>query len=83
MHDVKSFVEKACSISKDFVFIQQPYFDADSYLFKKGLKLFWSDWRGHPNRMTSLDFNLLLRDLKKNPLSILSESRLKIIPSSL
>ena len=67
---VKDFIRKACSISTEFVYIQQPYFDADSYLFEEGFKLFWSDWSGHPNRMTSLELWLLLRDLKKEGLPI-------------
>ena len=38
--DVKSFIRKAITISNEFVYIQQPFFDADCYLFDKGLKLF-------------------------------------------
>jgi hypothetical protein len=68
--EVKAFIRKACTISKEFVYIQQPYFDADTYLFTKGFKLFWSDWSGHPNRMTSLELWLLLRDLKEEGLPI-------------
>lgn len=60
----KEMIRKACQISKEFVYIQQPFFDADGYLLEKGFKLFWSDWRGHPNRMTSLDMALILRDLQ-------------------
>ena len=62
--DVKAMVRKAFQISTEFVYIQQPFFDADGYLLEKGLKLFWSDWRGHPNRMTSLEMILTLRDLQ-------------------
>ena len=62
--DVKNMIRKACQISKKFVYIQQPFFDADGYLLEKGLKLFWSDWRGHPNRMTSLEMFLTQRDLQ-------------------
>ncbi len=61
--DCYEFVKKACEISTDFVFIQQPYFDADSYLLQNNLKLYWSDWTGHPNRMTSLDMLLLFKGL--------------------
>jgi hypothetical protein len=61
---VKAMIRKACQISTEFVYIQQPFFDADGYLLEKGLKLFWSDWRGHPNRMTSLEMVLTLRDLQ-------------------
>lgn len=70
MFDVKEFIRKACTISTDFVYIQQPFFDADPYLFAKGLKSYSSDWRGHPNRMTSLEFWILLRDLKEAGLPI-------------
>ena len=61
--DTKDFIRKACRISNEFVYIQQPFFDADPYLFERGLKLFWSDWKGHPNRMTSLELWIILRDL--------------------
>ena len=64
MVDAASFVKKACDVSKHFVFIQQPYFDADGYLARQGLKLYWSDWRGHPNRMTSLELWLIVRSIR-------------------
>lgn len=70
LSDVKDFIRKACNISNEFVYIQQPFFDSDSYLFERGLKLFWSDWSGHPNRMTSLELWVLLRDLKNEGLPI-------------
>lgn len=70
MLQVKEFIRKACVISTEFVYIQQPFFDADPYLFEKGYKLFWSDWTGHPNRMTSLELWLALRDLKEEGLPI-------------
>lgn len=59
---VKRFLHKACSVSKKFVFLKQPFFDADSNLFAHGLKMYWSDWSGHPNRMTSLEMYLTLMD---------------------
>lgn len=68
--DVTEFVKKACSISTEFVYIQQPFFDADGYLARNGLKLFWSDWRGHPNRMTSLEMWVMLRNLHKMGMDI-------------
>lgn len=68
--DVKAFIKKACAISTDFVYIQQPYFDSDSYLARNRLKLFWSDWRGHPNRMTSLELWIMLRDLRAEGIDI-------------
>lgn len=57
-------IRSAINISEEFVYIQQPYFDADSYLFQHGLKLFWSDWHGHPNRMTVLEFHNYLSRFK-------------------
>ncbi|MDT9302517.1 MAG: class I SAM-dependent methyltransferase [Limnospira sp. PMC 1281.21] len=65
---VKAFVRKACQVSTDFVFIKQPYFDADGYLFQNGLKLFFSDWTGHPNQMTTLSLFKLVRSLKNEGL---------------
>ncbi|WP_170329828.1 class I SAM-dependent methyltransferase [Ruegeria arenilitoris] len=50
-----SCIEAACEAATDFVFIRQPWFDSDGYLFENGLKLYWSDWAGHPNAMTSLE----------------------------
>jgi SAM-dependent methyltransferase len=63
-NDVASYIRKACAVSREFVYIQQPYFDADGYLFQRGLKLFWSDWRGHPNCMTTLMFHNILAPLR-------------------
>lgn len=60
---VKRLLQKACAVSKEFVFLKQPFFDADPYLFSHGLKLYWSHWHGHPNRMTSLEMYLILVDL--------------------
>lgn len=60
----KEFIEKACGVARDFIFIRQPYFDADPNLFHLGLKCYWSDWRGHRFHMTSLEMYALLRDLK-------------------
>lgn len=53
---------KAISVARDFALVRQPWFDADGELFQLGLKYYWSDWRGHKNRMVSLDFVTILRD---------------------
>lgn len=63
---VQAYINKALKVSRRFVLIKQPYFDADGYLARKGLKLYWSDWTGHPNRMTSLDLALTLRNSGTN-----------------
>ena len=46
----------AITAATDFVLVRQPWFDGDGYLFERGLKLYWSDWKGHPYAMTTLDF---------------------------
>lgn len=58
--DAQRMVAKAIRVSTHFVFIRQPWFDSDGALLERGLKLYWSDWRGHPNKMTSLDFHSIL-----------------------
>lgn len=68
IQETRDFVQRACEISKEFVFIRQPYFDADGYLFQSGLKLFWSDWTGHPNQMTTLQFYRLMKNLQSRGL---------------
>ena len=58
--DENNIIKQACSVIDDFLIIRQPYFDADSYLFSKGLKLYWSNWEGHPNHMALLEFHNVL-----------------------
>jgi methyltransferase family protein len=49
----------ALSISRDFLYVRQPWFDSDGGLMREGLKLYWSHWRGHPLPMTSLQAYVL------------------------
>lgn len=66
----ESMIRRGIDVSRDFIFIRQPWFDSDGALFMQDLKFYWSDWRGHPNRMTSLDFYLILkRSLENNAIS--------------
>ena len=60
----------AIRAAREFVYISQPWFDTDGYLFRKGLKVYWSDWHGHPNRMTTLDFHCILEPLRKRNLIV-------------
>ena len=70
IRDVRSILAVACHAAREFVFIRQPYYDADTYLFRLGLKLYWSDWSGHPNNMTCLEFhNILAPMLRDNRMS--------------
>ncbi len=64
--NVKILIEKACFVIDEFLIIRQPYFDADHYLFINGFKFFWSDWTGHSNHMTLLNFYNILKPLKDN-----------------
>lgn len=60
--EVRRFINKAVDISTGFVLIKQPFFDADAYLFSHGLKAYWSDWTGHRNGTSTLDFFRICRD---------------------
>lgn len=64
----KAMLRKACMVSSEFVFVAQPYFDADGWLAEKGLKLYWSDWRGHPNAMSTLQLARALEDFRSRGL---------------
>lgn len=66
--DANLCLRSAAEIASEFVMVRQPSFDADGYLFGKGLKTYWSDWHGHPNRMTSLELQLAFEDLLKRGL---------------
>jgi hypothetical protein len=58
--DARQMIAKAISVSRDFVFIRQPWFDSDGDLFQLGYKFYWSHWKGHRNKMTALDFHSIL-----------------------
>lgn len=63
--DVENVINKAISVSDEFVFIKHPYFDGDEYLKLFDLKFTWSDWIGHP---THVDSEMLTRILDKTGL---------------
>ena len=60
---VKHIIATACSLAKEFVYISQPFFDADGKLFENNLKLYCSHWSGHPNHMTVLEFHNVLQPM--------------------
>lgn len=68
LKDAEKALSGAVRSARSFVYVAQPWFDSDGYLFSKNLKLYWSDWHGHPNRMTSLDFHFLLNEFKRRGL---------------
>ncbi|MBN1973073.1 MAG: glycosyltransferase [Sedimentisphaerales bacterium] len=59
----KEFILKACDVSRQNIYIRQPYFDADPWLFHKGLKTYYSHWTGHRNLMTTPVLYHLFMDL--------------------
>lgn len=65
---VQDIIATGCRLARDFVYIGQPYFDADPYLFSHGLKLYWSHWSGHTNHMTLLEFRNVLEKLRQQGL---------------
>lgn len=56
-------IRAACRVADEYVFIRQPFFDADRYLEACGLRLYWSHWHGHRNHMKAADFQAILDDL--------------------
>ena len=61
LQQAEAFLRKGCTISRDCVYVRQPSFDSDSWLFQLGLKTFYSHWTGHKNRMTISDFCYILQ----------------------
>ena len=59
--DAIACIRSAVTVARDFVFIRQPWFDADGYLLSNGLKLYWSDWDGHTNTMSTLEMYRAIR----------------------
>ncbi len=62
----REILYSALSISKEFVYIVEPFFDLDAQLLKIGLKTYYSDWSDHKNLLTSLQFYRLGRDFLKS-----------------
>lgn len=54
--EMRDIIVRAIQVARGFALIRQPFFDSDGELFKLGLKTYWSDWTGHKNHATSLDF---------------------------
>ena len=50
-------------LQENFFLFRNRFFDADGYLFLHRLKIYWSSWTGHPNRMTTLELFTILSDL--------------------
>ncbi len=63
LHKGHQAVECAKTVATDFIYIRGPYFDADAYLRRHGLKFYWSDWHGHTCHLTTSLLQDVLRDL--------------------
>lgn len=55
-------IKSGMMAARDFVMIMQPWFDSDGWLFEHGVKLFWSDWRGHDFTMSQLQLHRALQE---------------------
>jgi hypothetical protein len=51
--DVTKVIALAINTATDFVFIEGPTFDFDTYLKKCDLKFFWVGWSNHPSPVTT------------------------------
>ena len=63
VREANACINSAARMTNEFFLIQQPYFDADGYLFENGLKLYWSDWHGHTYHMSILQLWRILQNL--------------------
>lgn len=59
----KEAIKNAIRISRKFVFIRGPFFDADDYLKSLGLKFYWSDWSGHTLHLKAEQVTNILEDI--------------------
>ena len=66
LNAVRDAIACAARVASDFLFIQGPWFDADEYLERHGLKFYWSDWHGHPCHLTTEQLIEVLRELGLN-----------------
>jgi hypothetical protein len=57
-------IERAVACARDFVLVQQPYFDANGQLFERGFKLAWSDWHGHRTHLSAIQLHSIASNLQ-------------------
>lgn len=74
LHKGYKAVECAKTVATDFIYIRGPYFDADAYLRRRGLKFYWSDWHGHTCHLTTSLLKAVLRGLHLDDFSILGRT---------
>lgn len=72
----KRSIDAAITASRDFVLIRHPWFDADTELFLRGLKFYWSDWHGHTHHMRAFDlYRAVSRNEKVSEVRLLGRDR--------
>jgi len=54
LKDVETVIKKASKSATDFIYCVFPNFDDDKELESLGLKFTWSDWLGHPTKLTTV-----------------------------
>jgi len=64
-------------LATDFLFVRGPWFDSDEELARLGLKLYWSDWTGHPSHVTAPLLAELLHELDLHDFVIQGRSRIR------
>lgn len=74
LHKVYKTVQVAKTVATDFIYIRGPYFDADAFLRRHGLKFYWSDWHGHTCHLTISLLQAVLRGLDVEDFSILGRT---------
>ena len=74
LHKGYKAVECAMTVATDFIYIRGPYFDADAFLRRHGLKFYWSDWHGHTCHLTTSLLQAMLRGLHLEDFSILGRT---------
>lgn len=63
LQSIADAVKLAINVSREFVFIQGPFFDADEWLRERSLKYFYSDWRGHRYHLKTWELQQVLEDI--------------------
>ena len=67
-------IQCAKGVATDFIYIRGPYFDADAFLHREGLKFYWSDWHGHTCHLTTAILRAVLAGLGLREFTILGRT---------
>ncbi len=63
-------LKEAQRISRDFIYIQGPYFERDEWLKNQGFRLNWSFWRCHSYHVTSDSLKEIAKRLGLGPIKV-------------